>query len=57
MHVAGRLNTAADFIPRLELTPKERVEFIIRDDICSPRRQTKMQSTNIAEEEHQVFVT
>ena len=56
MHVAGTLNTAADFFSRLELTPKEKVEFTIRDDICSLRIQTKMQSTNIAEEEQQFLL-
>ena len=35
MHVAGTQNTAADFLSRIELTPKERVELKIREDIRS----------------------
>ena len=35
MHVAGSQNTAADFLSRLELTPKERVQLKLRDDIIT----------------------
>ena len=33
MHVAGTQNTAADFLSRINLNPKERVELKIRNDI------------------------
>ena len=33
MHVAGTQNTAADFLSRIDLNPKERVELKIRNDI------------------------
>ena len=35
MHVAGSQNTAADFLARLELTPKENVQLKLRDDILT----------------------
>ena len=35
MHVAGSQNTAADFLSRLELTPNERVQLKLRDDIIT----------------------
>ena len=50
-HVAGTLNTAADFRSRLELTPKEIIELTIREDIQTLPIQINMQSTNIAEEQ------
>ena len=53
--VAGTLTTAADFLSRLELTPKK-VKLIIREDIKTLPIQIKMQSTNVAEEEQQIFL-
>ena len=35
MHVAGSQNTAADVLSRLELTPKEKVQLKLRDDILT----------------------
>ena len=35
MHVAGSQNTAADFLSRLELTPKEKVQLKLRGDILT----------------------
>ena len=55
-HVAGTLNTAADFLSRLELTSKEKIEFTIREDIQTLPIQTKMQSNYVAEEEQQFFL-
>ena len=55
-HVAGTLNTAADFLSRLEITPKEKIELTIREDIQTLPIQINMQSTNVAEEEQQCFL-
>ena len=35
LHVAGSQNTAADFLSRLELTPKGKVQLKLRDDILT----------------------
>ena len=50
-HVAGMPNTAADFLFRLELTPKEKIELTIRKDIQTLLIQIETQSINVAEEE------
>ena len=55
-HVAGTLNTAADFLSRLELTPKAKIGLTIREDIQTLPIQINMQSTNVAEEEKQFFL-
>ena len=54
MHVAGTQKTAADFLSRIDLNPKERVELKIRDDITIKPIQVNLQSTDVADEE-QVF--
>ena len=54
-HVAGTLNTAADFLSRFELTPKK-IELTIREDIQTLPIQINMQSTNVAEEKQQFFL-
>ena len=56
MHVAGTLNTAADFLSRLEITPKEKIELTKREDIRTTPIQINMQSTDVADDEQQFFL-
>ena len=51
MHVAGSQNTAADFLSRLELTPKGKVQLKLRDDIITAPIEVNLQSTDVADEE------
>ena len=50
VHVAGSQNTAADFLSRLELTPKEKVQLKLRDDIITAPIEVNLQSTDVADE-------
>ena len=50
MHVAGSQNQAADFLSRLELTPKEKVQLKLRDDIKTAPVEVNLQSTDVANE-------
>ena len=56
MHVAGTQNTAADFLSRIDLNPKERVEQKIRNDITTQPIQVNLQSTDVADEEQLFFL-
>ena len=56
MHVAGSQNTAADFLSRLELTPKQKVLFKLRDDILTLPIEVNLQSSDVADEEQLFFV-
>ena len=56
MHVAGTQNTAADFLSRIDLNPKERVELKIRNDITVRPIQVNLQSTDVADEEQLFFL-
>ena len=56
MHVAGTQNTAADFLSRIDLNPKERVELKIREDITVRPIQVNLQSTDVADEEQFFFL-
>ena len=55
MHVAGTQNTAADFLSRIDLNPKERIELKLRDDITIRPIQINLQSTDVADEEQLFF--
>ena len=55
MHVAGSQNTAADFLSRLELTPKK-VQLKIRDDILTSSIEVNLQSSDVADEEQFFFL-
>ena len=55
MHVAGSQNTAADFLSRLEPTPKEKVQLKLRDDILTSPIDVILQSSDVADEE-QLFI-
>ena len=56
MQVAGTQNTAADFLSRIDLNPKERVELKIREDITIRPIQVNLQSTDVADEEQLFFL-
>ena len=56
MHVAGTQNTASDFLSRLDLNSKERVELKIRDDITIRPIQTILLSTDVADGEQFFFL-
>ena len=56
MHVAGSQNTAADFLSRLELTPKERIQLKLRDDIITAHIEVNLQSTDVVDEEQLFFL-
>ena len=56
MHVAARQNTAADFLTRLELTPKESVRLKLRDDILTLPIEVNLQTTDVADEEQLFFL-
>ena len=56
MHVAGTQNTAADFLSRIDLNPKERIELKLRDDITIRPTQINLQSTDVADEEQLFFL-
>ena len=51
-HVAGSMNTAADFLSRTEVDPTEKPEMTIRNDIHTKAFEVNIQSTGIVEEEH-----
>ena len=51
MHVAGSQNTAADFLSRMELAPKEKVRLKLRNDILTPPVEVNLQLSDVAEEE------
>ena len=55
-HVAGTQNTAAGFLSRVDLNPKERVELKIRNDITIRPIQVNLQSTDVADEEPLFFL-
>ena len=56
MHVAGTQNTAADFLSRIDVNTKEKVELKIRNDILIRPIQVNLQSTDVADEEQFFFL-
>ena len=50
-HVPGRMNAAADFLCRLDISPKEKVLLQIREDIQTTPIQENIQSSDIHEED------
>ena len=50
-HVAGAMNTAADFLSRTENNPTEKLEMNIRNDVTTQAIEVKIQSTGVAEED------
>ena len=55
-HTAGSVNTAADFLSRLELKVTEKKRLSIRDDIHTTPIEVTTSSSDVADEE-QVFFT
>ena len=52
MHVAGTQNTAAEFLSRIDLNPKERIELKNKNDITIRPIQVNLQSTDVADEDN-----
>ena len=55
-HIPGKNNTAADYLSRLEISPKEKLILRIREDISITPIELKVQSAGVTEEE-QIFYT
>ena len=55
-HIAGSVNTAADFLSRLELKVTEKIRPKIREDIQTTPIEVTMSSSDVADEE-QIFFT
>ena len=55
-HIAGSVNTAADFLSRLELKVTEKIRLKIREDIHTMPIEVTISSSDVAEEE-QIFFT
>ena len=54
-HIQGKMNTAADFLSRLELDPNEKIILRIREDIPAKPIEVNIESTGIAQEESVFF--
>ena len=50
-HIPGKMNTAADFLSRLEMDPNEKVILKIREDLSTKPFEVNIESTVIAQEE------
>ena len=55
-HIPGKNNTAADYLSRLEIFPKEKLIVKIREDIPTTPTELHVQSAGVSEEE-QIFYT
>ena len=55
-HVAGSVNTAADFLSRLELEVTEKIRLKIREDIHTTHIEVTTTSSDVADED-QIFFT
>ena len=55
-HIPGKNNTAADYLSRMELDPREKLVLKIREDIETKPIEVNVQSAGVVEEE-QVFFT
>ena len=54
-HVAGSMNTAADFLSRLELKVTEKIKLKIREDIKTIPIEVHTSSSDVADEEQCFF--
>ena len=54
-HIPGKMNTAADFLSRLEMDPNEKIILKIREDIPTKPIEVNIESTGIAQEETAFF--
>ena len=50
-HLAGAMNTAADFLSRAEVNPTEKLEMNIRNDVITKAIEVSIKTTRVAEEE------
>ena len=55
-HIAGKKNTAADYLSRMEMDPTEKLVLKIRADVETQPIEVNVQSAGVSEEE-QVFFT
>ena len=55
-HIPGKNNTAADYLSRLELCPKEKLVLRIREDIPTTPIELNVKSAGVTEED-QIFYT
>ena len=55
-HIPGKNNTAADYLSRLEICPKEKLVLRTREDISTTPIELNVQSPGVAEED-QIFYT
>ena len=56
-HIAGSVNTAADFLSRLELKVTERIRIKIREDVQITPIEITTSSSDVADDEEQFFFT
>ena len=54
-HIAGPVNTAADFLSRLELKVREKIRLKVREDIQTTPIEATTSSSDVAEEEQFFF--
>ena len=54
-HIAGSVNTAADFLSRLELKVTERIRLKIREDVQATPIEVTTSSSDVADEEQFFF--
>ena len=54
-HIPGKMNTAADFLSRLEMDPNEKVILKIREGVPTKPIEVNIESTGIAQEEPVFF--
>ena len=54
-HIPGKMNTAADFLSRLEMDPNEKIFSKVREDIPTKPVEVNIESTGIAQEEPVFF--
>ena len=57
VHIPGKMNTAADFLSRLEIDPYEKTILKIRKDIPTKSIEVNIESTRIAQENTVFSVT
>ena len=50
-HIPGKMNTAADFLSRLEMDPNKKIVLKIKEDIPTKPIEVNIESTGIAQEE------
>ena len=54
-HIAGSINTAADFLSRLELKVAEKIHLKIREDVPTTPIEVSTSSSDVADEEQFFF--